>query len=325
MNKNITQCVMLTGAGARISQEVACLDQLMQHKGLVIKEENTMIAGFSSGSLNLMALNACFRDQNPLDWNGFYKEQILWKLTNKDVYTKRGGLKIPKLNTKPLRKTLNAFLNKMDVEWMGDLPFHSFVLTYSDKEFATKWANNFLPKNNRGLNASDLFMSSTSIPFVFGHQKIGNKKGTERNFPKGHFNDGGSVGQFKRFDEHIGEYVKANGKFERLDIISPMREKNAVEGAKSLGGIVHQGLGNFEANMLFKAFYKFLLDVQNWQKENGPVADEVTVNIPRLAKNFPMLDFDSEQEQYNVVMDWYNQNSDQVAVPLDEFIKEHAE
>ncbi len=68
MNTNNKNLIMVTGAAARISQEVACIDKLRSEKGLRISQKDTMLAGFSSGSLNLLALNACFRDKAPLSW-----------------------------------------------------------------------------------------------------------------------------------------------------------------------------------------------------------------------------------------------------------------
>lgn len=319
MDKKMTKCLMLTGAGARISQEVALIDLLIEKQGLKISEDDTLIAGFSSGGLNLMAVNGCFRNDNPKDWEDYYKKGTLWPLKTSDVYTPNLH-KLPLYDTTPLRKTLDKFLSDIGVDTMGDLPFNSFVLTYSERQFATKWANNFLNTNNQTLKASDLFMSSASIPFVFGHQEIANE-GEPRNFPKGKFNDGGSIGQFERFGEHIGDYVLENGPFEILHIISPMREAPAEPELSKLGK--DHGLKKFETNMLFKAFYRFLVDMQQWQEKNGPVARKIEVCIPRMDHNFPMLKFGDQQAQYNRVMEWYEENPDEFAVPLDQFIETH--
>ena len=91
MGKKLTNAVMVTGAAARISQEVACIDKLIQD-GLNINEDSTMLAGFSSGSLNLLALNACFRNDNPISWEVDYKQNTLWTLTDEKVYTKKRNL-----------------------------------------------------------------------------------------------------------------------------------------------------------------------------------------------------------------------------------------
>lgn len=321
---------MLTGAAARISQEVACIDKLIATKGLKISQENTMLAGFSSGSLNLLALNSCFRDTNPLSWDTDYKQNLLWTLTDNKVF-KHGGLHLSILDTTPLRNTLNGFLTEGGFNTFGDLPFESFVLTLSDHTHTTEWANNFLATNQKVLNASDLFMSSTAIPVVFPWQKIDDTNSALRNFPEGHFNDGGTQGQFKNFENSIGAYVLANGPFESLDIISPMREAGTAmqaaleEGLKRIGikDFVKDKLGELAAGISFNAFMTFLKSIQAWQAQNGPLAKSISVNIPRLDTNYGILDFNQEEAQYNAICQWIDENPGEFAVPLDEFVSKH--
>jgi hypothetical protein len=326
-NKNL---IMVTGAAARISQEVACIDKLRSGKGLRISQEDTMLAGFSSGSLNLLALNSCFRDNAPLSWDTDYKTNLLWKLTNDKVF-KHGGLHLSLLNTDPLRETLNGFLGEANFHIFGDLPFESFVLTLSDHVHNTEWANNFEASNQKALIASDLFMASTAIPVIFPWQKIGDTNSGERNFPEGHFNDGGTKGQFINFEESIGTYVLENGPFESIDIISPMRESGTdaqaklEEGLKSIGlkEFAKDKLGDFAAGHSFSAFLTFLEAIQAWQAKNGPLAKSISVNIPRMDKNYGILDFNDEQAEYNSVCDWIDANPNDFAVPLDEFVSRH--
>ncbi|MDH4472775.1 MAG: hypothetical protein QE487_09205 [Fluviicola sp.] len=327
-NKNL---IMITGAAARISQEVACIDKLISEKGLKISQENTILAGFSSGSLNLLALNACFRDNNPLSWDNDYKANLLWTLTNDKVF-KHGGLHLSLLDTAPLRQTLNGFLGQAGFTTLGDLPFQSFVLTLSDQAKTTEWANNFLPTNQKVLDASDLFMASTAIPVVFPWQKIGDTNSSLRNFPGGDFNDGGTQGQFKNFEDTIGAYVLANGPFESIDIISPMRESGTTEEAQLEEGLTRIGIKEFlkdklselAAGISFDAFLTFLTNIQAWQSKNGPLAQSITVNIPRLATNYGILDFNNEQAEYTAICQWIDANPTEFAVPLDEFVSSHS-
>ncbi len=119
-------------------------------------------------------------------------------------------------------------------------------------------------------------MSSTAIPVFFLWQKISNNNSTERNFPKGHFNDGGTKGQFINFEDIIGAYVLENGPFESLDIISPMREYGTdaaaelEEGLRNIGikEFVKDELGEFAAGHTFEAFLTFLKAIQSWQAAN---------------------------------------------------------
>ncbi len=204
-----------------------------------------------------------------------YKANLLWTLKNADIFNLK-GLHLSLLNTKPFRETLDGFLSKAGVTEYGDLPFDSFVLTLSDKEKETVWANNFEATNQNVLKASDLFMSSTAIPVFFPWQKISDSNSTERNFPKGHFNDGGTKGQFIKFEDIIGAYVLENGPFESLDIISPMREfgtdaaAELEEGLRNIGikEFVKDELGEFAAGHTFEAFLTFLKAIQSWQAAN---------------------------------------------------------
>lgn len=329
MKNKKTTAILVTGAAARISQEVACIDKLIENKGLVINEDNTMLAGFSSGSLNLLAMNACFRNDNPLSWDSDYKQNMLWNLTNSKVFTPN-GIHFPVFDTKPLRKTLNSFLSQMGVTWYGDLPFDSYVITYSDRKLATEWANNFQETNQNGLNASDLFMASTAIPVAFPKQEISAKEGVDRNFPKGNFIDGGTGGTFKKFEDYIGDYVLENGAFDTLYIVSPMREvgdedhnNSKPEKGRKISTLEKKSLEQFGANHSINAFMKFLEAIKAWESKNGSLANNIYVSIPKMDSNFGILDFNNEEEQYNTVCNWLDQNPDQLAVPLDVFIAQH--
>lgn len=328
----ITKAIFLTGAAARISQEVALLDKLMEQKGLTISQDDTLLAGFSSGSLNLLALNGCFRNESPLSWNQDYKEGILFSLKNDDVFVKNTGGGLHIFDTSPLRKTLNGFLTKQGISAVKDFPFQSNVLTFSDKLFdmQTCWATNIAGAQN-GLVLSDLFMASTAIPIVFPSQEIGNVSGSDRNFPDGHFSDGGTGGTFKNFQQHFGAWVLQQGGLDTMHIISPMRESGTAEQEGLVQELETQGvkagaeeeLGKIAANISFGTFFKFLEELQQWNTENNGAIKNIYVNIPRLADNFGILDFTREEEQYTTVCNWVDANPGDFAVPLDTFIQTH--
>lgn len=330
MSKKITQAIMLTGAAARISQEVALIDKLREKKGLKISEENTLVTGFSSGSLNLLAINGCFRKNNPISWEEDYKKNTLFCLTNGDVFEKATGRRLYIFSTDPLRQTLNKFLGLQKVKYVSDFSFFNYVLTFSDRKLTTEWAAN-IENTQNNLVLSDLFMASTAIPIVFPAQKIGNKALSQRNFPKGHFSDGGTGGTFDKFADYIGKFVTDNQAFDDLYIISPMRESDAKEHEHLTNGISangenheeHESLKDFASKISFNTFMKFLKKLQEWNNENGPIAKNIYVNIPKLESNFGILDFNQEKTQYDTVCDWVEKNPDDFAVPLDKYIAEH--
>lgn len=327
MSQKFSKAVFLTGAAARISQEVALLDQLIAQQHLSINEADTLVAGFSSGSLNLLGINGCFRANNPLDWNKDYKEGILWGLQNDNVYVKdTDKLKLHIFDTSPLRATLNAFLQKQGIANVSDLPFQNFILTFSDQELKTHWASNIGGAQN-SLILSDLFMASTAIPIVFQAQQIGNV-GTTRNFPEGKFSDGGTGGSFKQFEDNFGPIVLQQGGLDEMFIISPMRqagtaELSEMEAAFASGDYksgLKDALGKLAASISFGGFYKFLTALDAWNDANGAAIKNITVNIPRMANNFGILDFTQEKAQYDATVSWIQANPSDFNVPLKEFI-----
>lgn len=327
MSQSFSKAVFLTGAAARISQEVALLDQLIAQTNLKIDQNDTLLAGFSSGSLNLLGINGCFRANSPLDWDKDYKEGILWGLQDGDVYVKdTDKLKLHIFDTTPLRNTLNAFLQKQGVTQVSDLPFQSYVITFSDHVFKTQWATNIAEAQN-SLLLSDLFMASTAIPIVFPWQEIGNV-GATRNFPSGHFSDGGTGGTFKHFEDYFGQLVLQQGGLDELYLISPMRQDGTAEAqemhtAFSSGEFkdgLKDALDKFAATISFGTFFKFLAELDAWNDANHGAIKNISVNIPRMANNFGILDFSKEKAQYDATVAWVQANPSDFNVPLKEFI-----
>lgn len=337
------KAVFLTGAAARISQEVAMFDKLMESESikLTISEKDTILGGFSSGSLNLAALNACFREFSPLDWKEYYQKQVLFPLKNEDVYTRNKKFPhIPIFDTTPLRITLNEFLKTTKMFMVRNLNFYSYVMTFVDrkgddkkgnKKFETLWACS-KDKLQENLNLSDLLMSSTAIPVAFPSQEIHCVEG-ETDFPIRKYYDGGTGGTFKRFEEYFGKLILENGQLDEMFIISPMREKsvdelNTVAKSIFINGEIDDDEGslkNFLSKISMKTFMKFLVNLQEWGNEHFPVAKKIYVCIPEMPENFHILDFNNEEEQYNTVCDWVNENQDKLAIPLSDFIVSHEE
>jgi hypothetical protein len=328
MTQPLKTALLLTGAAARISQEVALFDQLQAKKGLSISQIDTLLAGFSSGSLNLAAINACFCNGSTLNWDTYYKQQVLFPLRNKDVFK----IKMLPFDTSPLRVTIQEFLDKMHCQKVGDLPFYSQILTFSWRRLETLWACS-QDANQYYINLTDIFMASTAIPILFPSQKIHCQPGQQMDFPDGQFADGGTGGTFKRFEEYIGEYVSQNGPFDTLYIISPMREtaekerKSFVDFLKennkeSTGSIqIDDHLENISMNI----FLKFLKKLDEWEYNDQPMAREIYVCIPEMEKNFSILNFDKQKEQYDAVTKWIASNPDKLAIPLKQFLNEHQE
>ncbi len=328
MIQKLKTAVLLTGAAARISQEVAMLDKLMDPKGcgLKISQDDTLVAGFSSGSLNLAAINACFSNGSQLGWDTYYKQTVLFPLRNSDVYK----VKFLPFDTAPLRNTIQEFVDKMNCKYVGDLAFYAYILSFSYRKIKTLWACSQNPDDHY-LDITDMFMASTAIPILFPWQEISSETGQPREFPEGHFADGGTGGTFKQFDGSIGEYVRQNGQFDNMYIISPMREragdedKEILELVKGNGatGVDISGFLNHVKSLSMNTFLKFIKQLNDWKYNGMAMAQNIYISIPEMDNNFPMINFDLQKPQYDAVTAWIGANPDKLAIPIDEFLKIH--
>lgn len=328
MTQKLKTAVLLTGAAARISQEVAMLDKLMDPEGIGLKlsQDDTLVAGFSSGSLNLAAINACFSTGSQLNWDTYYKQTVLFPLTNGDVYK----VKFPPFDTTPLRNTIQKFVNNMNCQKVGDLAFYSYIITFSYRKRTTLWACSQNP-NDEYLNITDTFMSSTAIPILFPWQEIRSDPGQPREFPEGHYADGGTHGTFDNYESYLGAYVQQNEAFDNMYIISPMRQTASAEREEIVTALKEHkfdaldlsGLVEHLKNISMDTFMGFLKSLSAWTYNGQRMAKNIYVCIPQMDKNYPIINFDLEKEQYDAVTTWLGANPDKLAIPIDDFIKTH--
>ncbi len=319
--------LFLTGAAARISQEVAIFDKLIEYKGLEVNPENTILAGFSSGALNIGAINACFRKKNSLSWEKDYKENLLFKIHTEDIFKQKKSLPV---DTDPLRKSMSDFLKKAEIETLEDCEFISFILAFSYRRLTTIWASNFFNRHV-DIDLLDLLMATSAIPIVFPDQKIRAYNDRRNRFLNGNFADGGTGGSFRRFDYYMKRYFRQNEPFDNLYIISPMREISQHD-FENLNHML-SSKSHFNINIRDMRIFRLFLDMisQNgfntfikrfhkWTRKNK-VAENIWVCMPQLEENYPFLNFDLQEEQYNSVIKWVENNPDKLAIPIDEYIK----
>lgn len=322
--KNI---LLLTGAAARISQEVAILDKLIEYEGLEINSDDTMLAGFSSGALNIGAINACFRKNNPLSWDKYYKKELLFGIKTSSVFVRKK--RIP-FNTAPLRKTIKEFLAKAQIKSVNDFSFESFILAFSYRRLSTLWVSNLFNRH-QNINMVDLMMATTAIPFLFSEQAIRTIDDKKRRFVKGRFADGGTNGSFKRFEYYLKKYCKQHDAINKIYIISPMREVsrddfNELNKLINLTDLFTIDSKNFKLLRFFldmisqNGFDTFIKRFHKWT-EKQKIANEIYVCIPQMEKNFPILKFGKQEKQYNAVCKWAEEYPEQLAIPLSEYVK----
>jgi hypothetical protein len=319
--------LFLTGAAARISQEVAFVDKLIEHKGLQIDSDETLLAGFSSGALNIAAINACFRKENPLDWNAYFKETVLFNIKSKQVFVKK---KFIPLDTYPLRNTVGDFLQKAGMSAVHDLTFPSYVLAFSFLRFSTVWVSNLFNRHQQ-LNLLDLMMATSAIPIIFPDQSIRTIHNKTIRLMRGRFVDGGAGGSFKRFEYYLKKYVRQEQQFENIYIISPMRDVTQSDYDELYKMIPATDMFNMELKdiRLMRYFLEvisqngfdtFIKRFHKWIKKH-PIANNIYVCIPQMDNNFPILNFDKQREQYDAVCQWIDEHPDKLAIPLNEYVK----
>ncbi len=322
------ELVLLTGAAARISQEVAILDQLVLKKGLSLSPEETCLAGFSSGALNIAAINACFRAENPLSWNRYYKDEILFNLSTEQIFHRKKPLPF---ETGPLRGKIEEFMEHAGFRSFHDLPFHSYILIFSIRRLSVRWASNQKHKNG-AANLIDLLMATSAIPILFPDQPVLSTVGMNCNLPSGHFLDGGSIGTFVGFKTHLQKMVRKRGPFQRLFIISPMREVtsedfdefNSLLPSNDLLKLNIKDFGiikNFLSMISMNGFDTFIKQFYKWNNvRRHPIAHEIYVCVPQLSENFPILNFNKQKLQYESVVRWANENPEALAIPLENYM-----
>jgi hypothetical protein len=319
--------LFFTGAAARITQEVALFDKLVEHYNIEMNPENIMLAGFSSGALNIAGVNACFRKNAPLSWDDYYKNEVLFPTQTADIYTRD---KLLPLNTKPLRNKIDSFLSVANTRDFNDFEYHTYILAFSFLRLRTFWANNDNWKHHN-IVLSDLLMATSAIPIIFPDQEINRTDSKRRRILRGRFADGGSSGSFKRFEVELGRYINSHGPLDKLFIISPMREVSSKD-YETLDQYLPSNtvlnlsikdfslLKDFLAMISMNGFDSFVKRFEKWSRSHN-IANQIFVSIPKLDDNFPILLFDHQKEQYQAVIDWVDKNPEKLAVPIEEYVK----
>jgi uncharacterized protein (DUF2132 family) len=317
------RAIIFTGSGRTLSQETAIIDQLIKRNRLMPTPEDTFIAGFGSGALNAIAINACFRSENPCSWNNFYKALFVKNIKDEEVFLKVHPVN---WNTHPLRKNLNSLLNVTGLQKLSDLPFNTSIATSLQYHSKTQWINSKSLKHAY-INISDLLMATMAIPVLFPPQQINMLNDMPSFIPDGSYVEGATNGIGNKFKKHMKKILGANGPFDELYIISPARNNNNNNNNNnkpahnlSLMNIEEKiEFNDFMENVSLNAFLKFLITLQNMNSK-GKVAREIYMCIPQPRTTPNILDFNMQTENYNLVYNWFENNPDELAIDLKKYI-----
>jgi len=309
--------IVITGAAARIAQEVALLERL--HKtgwfGNVC-----FISGTSSGALNTVMLNAILEKQ--FSWERYHS--ILFSISNDDIFI-RNGRSLP-VNNKPYCSLLARVINdSLRYDSLGNLPFRS-AISVSDISALPPHSKTFRLSNvkinnesNPGINLVDALIASTAIPVIFPPARIREPF----NLPNSSFVDGGLA------DDHLP--YKAVLQFEKyrgfgvdtLIIVSRKSDTkpqintelmNFGNPDPRLSGKLSRWLENMAKN-------GFIKSMKELQQKYPELAARTYVYIPDFPENFPLLDFNNLKQQYDVTAIWAKTNK---PVSLEKYLEENA-
>ena len=299
------------------------MDQLIKQNKIEISEKNTFLAGFGSGALNIVAINACFREQNPLSWHNFFRHNFLKEITNEDVFIKVHPIH---WSTLPLRKTILQFLKDSGFKKISDLPFSSCILASSLNMQKTIWIQSNSKKAAYG-DLSDVLMATSAIPVLFPTQQINSTDETPLTIPEGSYAEGAINGIFKKFKKHLRMIVNEKGAFDEMYIISPSRNFISYEYDRHNFSILNlderEIFDDFLSQISMEGFMAFLSKLQRTNSVNK-FARKIFVCMPETEGDIRLLEFHDQERKYNTVHNWFENNPDKLVVELGDFIRQHS-
>jgi hypothetical protein len=321
--KKYKTAIILTGSGGTISQEVAIIDQLIKNGKLSLDENETFLAATGSGALNLVAINACFRNVKPCSWEKLYKENFLSIISNEDTF-----LKVDPIHwiTLPQRKLFSEFLKNVGFSCISNLPFDSAILTTSVNDNKPTWLKSYA-KKEKDIALTDILMASSAIPILFPTQQLNEITNTLSSKFMGAYYEGAMPGLFQKFRKQLKKITLEHGQFEQIFIISPKR-------VYDYSPLINHDLSEmlpqekFQFNQFLNqvslhGFLTFLIKLEKVNSKNK-LAKSITVSIPEMGKDFGLLDYSNQSDKYNIVNKWLDENPNRLTVDLSTFIKEIA-
>jgi hypothetical protein len=320
--KKLKTAVFLTGSGGTISQEVAIIDQLIKQGKLKFDENETFLAGFGSGALNLVAINACFRKDKPCSWVDFYMD-FLNSISDEEIFIK---VHPTQWLTHPQRKDINLFLKITRFNSFSDMPFNSAILTSSSNEKKTYWLKSS-SKKCKELDVSDILMASSAIPVLFPPQQLNCITQSSISPFSGAYSEGATFGIFHKLKKQMKKIVAENGPFDEIIIISPNRNyenspiKNHDLSALSYSEKVE--LNNYLDQISLFGFLTFLSKIQKINSKKK-IARSIMVSYPEINIDFDLLDYSKQLIKYDAVEKWFEKNPEKLSVDLDIRMKELA-
>ncbi len=314
LQKRKGTAVIITGAAAKIPQEASLLEHLYKKGDL---KDVVFIGGASSGSINLVALNAIL--ENKFTWPD-YKE-ILFSITNDSIYIQHDK-KLP-VDTEPLYKFLiRIFNDSLGYRKIADLPYPSAIsivnLKILDFSERTYRISNFKinSESDPALDLVDVIMASCSYPLAFPPRHIRNVT----TIPDVEYIDGGIAADHVPFQAVIEFESFRNIEVEKLFIISRKRDTipDFDEELKQFGIDKFELMDKLGISIEDITREGFIKKLRALQKVAPSLAERTFVYVPDFPEVFYMFDFNTLEQQYIITEKWAQTHS---PVPLNDYLK----
>lgn len=296
--------IIMTGAAARIPQEAALLEEL-DKRGML--DDIVFISGVSSGALNAVLLNGII--EKKITWKEY--RNILYNIKNKDIVV-YDHVQFP-FDTSPARALYTKIVEKkLGYKTIGDLPVTTSISVAYIKKLPLKKvayrmsSRKINEESDTTLNLVDILMASTAFPIVFPPVRIPNVK----TIPDVEYIDGG-VGDDEIPFKALLQFEKQRGiGVEKVFIIS----RNGDDATKiseefDALGIDDDGVFD-ELDLTFDTFLRrgLIKRLKAYAVEAPELVPLTYVWIPDFNDNFPMFDFGTMKQQYNVTTRWAKKN-----------------
>ncbi|MBD3286319.1 hypothetical protein GF359_07210 [candidate division WOR-3 bacterium] len=301
---------VFSGGAARIAQECALTEALVEGltpSGKKIRPH--VLAGTSSGGLNAVALNAILKTKDGkasrgegFDWSDY--RNLLFGLTDKKIFDvtpfgigriiveniRKGYI----LDTAPLRELLTGTLEKMGFDTLGSLYLPTYISMVDRNTGKThRLFSRDEDASIRNLTLLDVLMATTAIPVAFKPVMI---PGLDCEYF-----DGG-VGR-----DSIPVEAMLHEKCTDLYLISRMRGEETMVGVTAFSerrNRIPQILLNILLSMEF-----MIDDLFECEVDIAPrIARRAWLYLPNLSKQYPLLDFSTQHEQYEETLAWARKN-----------------
>jgi len=301
---------VFSGGAARIAQECALTEALVE--GLTPsgkKIRPNVLAGTSSGGLNAVALNAILKTKDgkvsageTFDWHDY--KRLLFDLKDKKIFDVSpigiGKIIVENiregyvLDTAPLRKLLTETLERMGFDTLGSLYLPTYLSVVDRNTGKTYRLFSRDPDRRiRKLSLQEVLMGTTAIPVAFKPVKI---EGLE-----GEYFDGG-VGR-----DGIPVEAMLHEHCTDLYLISRMRGEETMVGVKAFSE-KRPKIPKILLNVLLSM--EFMIDdLFECEVDIAPrLSRRAWLYLPKLSKQYPLLDFSTQREQYEETITWARKN-----------------